>query len=172
MGSTPNDWTLVGVMFDQIALLDPTVFEHDGRWWLLATIAGTMPDSDLHAWHASSPLGPWTSHPLNPVKSDVRAGRPAGNLFRVGDALYRPAQDCTKRYGDSISINRIVRLDPEGFEEVEVARVSPAAAWPWPDGLHTFNVFGHRIVIDARRQVTRVLPIFRCLRRSSRRVQR
>ncbi|MFZ4410721.1 MAG: glucosamine inositolphosphorylceramide transferase family protein [Paracraurococcus sp.] len=153
MGATPLDWTAVATLLDGVPLLDPTLFEHAGRWWLLAARADAAPDTDLHAWHAPCPLGPWVPHGLNPVVSDVRAARPAGAVLRHAGALYRPGQDCAAGYGAAVVLHRILRLEPEAYSEVAVRRLEPGADWPWPDGLHTLNLIPGGLLIDAKRRV-------------------
>jgi hypothetical protein len=155
MEADPWHWTQVAHVLRDMALIDSTLFEHGNLWWLMATLSGAGSDTDLHAWYAPSPFGPWTPHGLNPVKSDVRSSRPAGNLFRIGDRLYRPAQDCERGYGTAVVINQIIHLDPNRFVETAVRRFEAARDWSSSDGLHTFNVFGELVVIDAKRRVLR-----------------
>ena len=104
-------------------LLDPTIVEWDGRWWLFGTRRDRDPNAELWLWHAPSPFGPWTAHPANPVKIDVRSSRPAGTPFVRDGVLYRPAQDCSRGYGGAVVINRVVRLDETAFVEEPVERV-------------------------------------------------
>ena len=151
MGSDPTKWALVARVLDNIPIVDPTLFQHEGRWWLFATIRGCAPDADLHASYAVSPFGPWTEHAGNPLKSDIRSARPAGALFIVDGALHRPAQDCSGGYGSAIAINRIICLTPCRFEEITVRHLRPVADWPFPSGLHTFNACGDVVIIDAKR---------------------
>jgi len=153
MGATPLDWTAVATLLEGVPLLDPTLFVHAGRWWLLAARADAAPDTDLHAWHAPCPLGPWVPHGLNPVVSDVRAARPAGAVLRHAGTLYRPGQDCAAGYGAAVVLHRILRLEPEAYSEVAVRRLEPGADWPWPDGLHTLNLIPGGLLIDAKRRV-------------------
>lgn len=155
MGATPDRWEQVAHLLPGLRLADPTIFPHAGRWWLFATPDGAEVGTALHLWHAPSPLGPWTAHPLNPVKRDVASARPAGQVFAHGDALYRPGQDGAGAYGRAVVLHRILRLDPEGFEEVAVARLEPGRDWPCPDGLHTVNWQDGALVLDALRHVPR-----------------
>ena len=114
------------------------------------TVDGAVFDhEDLHLFHAESPLGPWRPHRRNPVKSDVRSARPAGRLFRRGGAWYRPSQDCAKRYGYDIIINKIDAWDIDKYAEVEVDRISP----DWRQGVvttHTINACTGLTVIDGQ----------------------
>jgi hypothetical protein len=149
----PDEWTSIGIVLDDVNAVDPTITEVDGTWWLMfATIVpGTEDASALHIYHASSPLGPWSAHPRNPVKVDVRGARPAGRVFRRGGRLYRPAQDGAPRYGEAIRVFEIVTLSKDVYEEREVARLAPR----WRRGLvgtHTINAVGALTTIDARQQ--------------------
>jgi hypothetical protein len=169
MGATPRDWTEVAHWPPEGQLADPTLFEHAGRWWLFATPHGPAAGTDLHLWHAATPFGPWTAHPLNPVISDVRAARPAGAVFAVGDSLVRPAQDGAGAYGRAVVLHRILRLDPDGYDEMAVARIEAGRDWPARDGLHTLNWLEGRAVIDAKRQVPDAMAPARMLLRRLRR---
>lgn len=149
--SFPHEWELSAVLMEDIAAVDTTLIETGGRWWMFTSIApeGTADfESELHLFYAPSPLGPWTPHPRNPVKSDIRSARPAGAIFSTGgSALFRPAQDCAQRYGHSIVIHEIRELTPERFEEVPVARIAPTWA-PHLVGTHTLNSAPGLVVVD------------------------
>ncbi|MBM4439026.1 MAG: hypothetical protein FJ027_01280 [Candidatus Rokubacteria bacterium] len=154
----PYEWTHEAKLAANDQLVDVTIQEIDGRWWMFANAPAT-PDvhyeswvwDELHVFYADSPLGPWTPHPANPVVSDVRRARPAGRLFRYNGAWYRPAQDCGGRYGARLAIQRITRLDPERYDEVPVTTLGPS--WrPGLTGLHTVNAAGGLTVIDVRRR--------------------
>jgi hypothetical protein len=145
----PTHWKLERVVLSGITAFDPTPALLFGRWWLFANIPayGAGTSDELHLFHADSPLGPWTPHRDNPIKSDVRSARPAGGIFENHGQFYRPAQDCSKRYGSAVSINCILQLNPETYEEVEMGTVGPN--WgPNVEGVHTFNVAGNMTVID------------------------
>ena len=139
--SFPAEWRLERVLLQGEKLYDVTLREIGGRWWMFASMAvgGALEWDELHLFHADSPLGPWRPHRRNPVKSDVRSSRPAGSLFEWQGSLCRPAQDCSRRYGYAISVNRILRIDTEEYREVEVSRILPG----WDDsvlGVHTLNM--------------------------------
>ena len=111
-------------------------------------VSGASSYDELHLYYADNPFGPWTSHPGNPVKSDVRSARPGGNLFRWNGQLIRPAQDCGSRYGYATTLNKILRLDTESFEEEQIGRILPK----WDEsllGTHTINHANTLTVVDA-----------------------
>lgn len=156
----PYEWELERILIENVEAADPTLTEIDGTWWLFA---GTRPYDvikddnymELSIFSADSPLGPWKPHKDNPVKSDVRSSRPAGNLFFREGRLYRPAQDCSKDYGYAVSINRIIELTQERFCEQEVARILPE----WIPGsrlVHTLNSCEGLTVIDTMNTISKV----------------
>ena len=104
---------------------------------------------ELNLYHADTPLGPWTPHKRNPVVSDVRHARPAGRPFKVGAFWYRPAQDCSLRYGYAIALRRIVRLDPNELVEEPATTLTPD--WdPKVIATHTVNAVDGLTVIDVQ----------------------
>ena len=145
----PSRWKLERVLLSGLAASDPTPAFVFGKWWLFAGIpvSGAGTSVELHLFYADSPLGPWTPHRANPVKSDVRSARPAGRIFENDGQFYRPAQDCSRRYGYAVSINRILQLNPDTYREVEVDKIVPTRD-PTVVGVHTFNVAGDLTVID------------------------
>jgi hypothetical protein len=150
----PEEWSKVAVLLPRFAGVDPTVFRHDGRWWLMATEKGRFEDVELRIWHAPDLLGPWTPHVRNPVKADVRGSRPAGPPFLHEGRLYRPAQDCSQTYGGRITVQRVMRLTPTEFAEETVTVIEASARDRWRVGPHTLTVLTEDLVlIDARRTV-------------------
>ena len=148
----PRGWRRRAILLEDVPALDSTVFVHEGRWWLLCTVAeGGQPHLAVHAWHAPDLLGPWAPHPANPLKLDVRSARPAGAPFVHGGVLYRPAQDCARGYGRRVLLNRVDALTPTDFAETPVAVVGPDPAGPYPRGLHTLSGLGPVTLVDGNR---------------------
>jgi len=130
----PDQWEFHAVLLDGVIAYDPTLVEHDGRWWMFATIEhdGNSTDDELHLFYASGPFDKWIPHPLNPIQLDVRSARPAGALFREQGRLFRPAQDCSACYGSAISIQEVQCMTTQDYKEIEVSRVSA----DWAKGAH------------------------------------
>jgi len=151
----PLKWESYSVLLDGIKAYDPTLIEHDGRWWMFVSVQnnGNSSADELHLFHADNPFSEWVPHPLNPVNTDVRSARPGGALYRKDGELFRPAQDCSVRYGYALSIQKILRMTEKDYEEEEVCRILPdwsPGAW----GTHTVNQGAGIIVYDyiARRR--------------------
>ncbi len=145
----PTGWKLEKVLINDVQAVDATLHEFSGCWWLFCNIGGTefSSNDELHLFYVDSPLGPWTPHKRNPIKSDVRSARPAGKLFSKNGNLYRPSQDCSIRMGGAISINKVLVMDRENYEEVQVSRIDPQWA-PSLYGIHTINTADELTVVD------------------------
>ncbi len=146
----PVRWERVTTLVDGVAVVDPTPLFHDGHWWLFGTIKDDEPDTKLHVWSASTLRGPFTAHPLNPVKIDVTSSRPAGTPFLVDGVLYRPAQDCSSSYGGAVALNRVVALGAGGLVEEPAGRVEVPGG-RYSTGTHTLSTGGGMWVVDGRR---------------------
>ncbi len=151
--SFPDNWELVATILPKMRILDPTIFEHQNRWWLLCTMDGAGANTKLYAFHAEAPLGPWEPHLLNPIKTDISSSRPGGVPFVHNGDLYRPAQDSSDSYGGAVTINRVDLLTPIAFVEEEVRRIRPPASGKYPAGIHTLSGVGAITVVDGRRDL-------------------
>ena len=145
----PRRWKLEKKLLEGVRLVDPTFHHGAGRWWMFANSAANgsaMFDDELCIFHADRLLGQWQPHARNPVKSDARCARPAGQLFWRAGALYRPAQICVPLYGAGLSLNRVLRLTPHEYAERQVERILPGDGLL---GLHTLNRAGDLTLTDA-----------------------
>lgn len=130
--------------------VDPTLYHHDGLWYLFASAAegGSSTSDELFLFTAESLDGPFEPHPCNPIVQDVRRARPAGRLVRHGGRLIRPAQDCAPEYGSAVAFNEIVELDRTRYHERPLSRLEPS----WQPGLwgcHTYSAVPGVEVLDA-----------------------
>lgn len=146
----PRKWQYETTLIPDIAAVDATLHESDGKLWLFCNVAAERVSScdELHIFHADSLTGPWTPHPSNPVVSDVRRSRPAGRLFLHEGSLVRPAQDCSVCYGHAIQLNRIQKLSETEYREEPFRKISP---WlPGCTGTHTLDQNEDYEVLDAK----------------------
>jgi len=145
----PDTWTLHTRWFEGQPLVDATIFEHDGRWWLFGSrpVPQTLVGDELYVYHAPMPLGPWKAHLQNPVRSGVDGSRPAGIPFRTSNHLVRPAQFGAPHYGAGVRFWQIDTLTPDRYEERDLGSLVPN----WSKkviGYHTINSAGHVTVGD------------------------
>jgi hypothetical protein len=150
-GALPDRWERAHVLVEA-PVVDPTVVEWNGRWWLFGTRRDRDANAELWLWSATDFAGPWKPHPLNPVKIDVTSARPAGTPFVREGALHRPAQDCSEGYGGAIVVNRVERLDELGFEETTIERLDLSTD-RLGAGNHTLSFGAGLVAIDGKRRV-------------------
>jgi len=146
----PDKWEHEIDLIAGIDAVDATVIEHDGTWWIFATVIenpGVASTDELHLFYSDEfPSANWTAHPLNPVISDVRRARPAGRLFTKDGRLYRPSQDSSGRYGRAVNINLVTTLSRTDYAEEVVSRIEPEWAKD-VRGVHTLSI-GDRIMLS------------------------
>jgi hypothetical protein len=145
----PNRWRLEKVLLRDAGFVDATIHRTDDRWWMFVNVGveGGEAHDELHLFHAEHLLGEWQPHRCNPVKSDVRCARPAGQLYRRNGILYRPAQICAPLYGSGVSINQVLHLSPQAYLEQEDERILPTSREGLL-GIHTLNRAGDLSVVD------------------------
>jgi hypothetical protein len=145
----PHEWEHAANLVEGIPVVDTTPFCVDDAWYFFT---GTKePGLECLLFYADRLDGRWRYHPANPISSDARRARPAGSLFYRGGRLFRPAQDCSVRYGYAIVLNEIVKLSKTEYEEREAETILPV----WRPGLlgtHTFNANERYEVIDGLRR--------------------
>jgi hypothetical protein len=149
----PDRWELDRVLVEGVRAYDTTVFEHDGRTWLFATVGvhGGVIAETLSLFWAESLTGVWEAHPGNPVVADVRSSRPAGRIIRRDGRIVRPSQDGSGRYGRALVFNEIEELSPETYRERELLRIEPG----WARGgvaVHHYDSDDEVEVVDSRRR--------------------
>ena len=142
----------VGTIMPGRQVVDPTLWRDGDRHWLFCTFQDSDPNGALHLYHAPAITGPWTAHPGNPVQTGRDRSRPAGPLFRMGNVLVRPAQDCSATYGGAVVLHAVTRLDAEGYAESVLRRLDPVAG-RYGAGLHTICAAGQRTLVDGKRWV-------------------
>lgn len=148
----PWKWTFVRNIMKDINAVDSTLLNYDGKWWLFTLIdkinshLAASPELYLF-WSDDLMSDHWMSHPMNPVVTDVRYARPAGKLFIKDEKIYRPSQDCSGRYGNSIDLNQILVLNCENYKEKRILKIKP----DWEKafkGTHTYNFYKGFTIMD------------------------
>jgi len=135
----------------KLPLLDSTIIKYNDKYWLFGTLKGVDSNKKLYIYFSDNLFGHFTPHPKNPVKNSVTDSRPAGKFIEVDGVLYRPAQNCEKEYGESITINKVKILSETDFEEEPYMVISPDNLNLKNDRIftiHTINVIDDLIVVD------------------------
>lgn len=149
----PHKWKFEKILVSGFSTADTAFFaDNSGRVWLF-----TQSDSQTMAlFSASSIFDMFTKTLIN-----VNHPRSAGTIFRYGEAIYRPAQDCSEQYGKAVKINKITKLGPQEYEE-RLVQTYDAGWFPELTGCHTFNLCGDFVITDGRLRVES--PYAECVR--------
>ena len=145
----PGGWIKEVTLVASVVASDSTLLQHNGRWWLFATVrdgGGAFSDA-LHIWSALDFRGPWVPHPRNPVLIDIASARPAGRMVVRNGTLFRPVQDCRQGYGQALGIARILELDENRFEQTVDKILTSGHRWRGRR-IHTLNSAGGFEFID------------------------
>ena len=165
--SLPAEWELARE-FLKASAVDTTVWTEAGVNWFFVTLRERR-GGGLQLWLFSSRgiMEDWQSHPANPVSTDIRSSRGGGAIYREGNKLMRPSQDCSGNYGRSFTLNEIVVLNEREYRELPCETVE---ASPGMIGTHTYARLDEVEAIDgcASRSIFQVYDV----RSFSRRVGR
>lgn len=126
---------------------DATIFEMDGKSYLCTTM---LPDTNSTSVkiYSFDKENLKVVDKIATVEFPIVCGRNAGEVFSVDGQLYRPAQDCTLRYGHGVILQKMTMKDGEWkFEDVNSFY---PCTFNYNQGMHTFNNYKGLIVIDAR----------------------
>lgn len=147
----PDKWALDSVLMDNVRCVDSTVFkEKEGlrlltyekrdKEWALICYALNMEEKTLQKCGEKI------------YKTNV--GRPAGNLLQTDKGLLRPAQDCSRKYGEALLIYQVDNLDKNGYEERYVEKMC-IEQFSFPQKvqrIHTLNQDSCYEVVDVFRE--------------------
>jgi folate-dependent phosphoribosylglycinamide formyltransferase PurN len=152
--SLPGNWVACKTLLSGVYIYDPTLFLHNGTWYLFCTQKLRKEESSdacLHIYCSHHLLNePFLPHPQNPIHTDVRKARPAGQLFWLNGALIRPVQIGAPNYGAGISFQRVDVLSPVDYHETTWQVVKP----DWDKrilAMHSFNSVSDLSVSDIQR---------------------
>lgn len=151
------------------ALYDPIIFKKNNKYWLFGAIFENRVDYKMHIFYSDKITGPYVSHPANPVKNGLDGVRGAGNIIEVDNELYRPAQNCANSYGESMTINRIIKLDEKNYAEEYYMLIKPDEKEFRKNQIfkiHTLNISGDLIVVDGMKWILAVREQWKKFRRS------
>lgn len=153
----PYQWEPVSEFSFPETVIDPSVFFHDGLWWMCYTPAdsGYSRQSVLSVAFSESLMGPWQLHPQNPVRITPVSSRPGGSVIITDEGIILPTQDCTMTYGGGLSFLKITCLTPVKFEAhvINHLNANHAEFGSYCHGVHTLSAMGDYTLIDAKRMV-------------------
>jgi hypothetical protein len=147
----PFDWQWQMNLMEDITAVDTTLYFHNNKWWMFVNLIeneGASSLDELFIFYSEElHSNQWQPHKQNPVVSDVKNSRPAGAMFSMNNKIYRPAQNCSQRYGYGFNLNEIELLNELEYKEKIISDIKPN----WDKNLlasHTFSKVNCLHVID------------------------
>ncbi len=137
----------------EFPLLDSTIIKKSGMYWVFGVLTDDNAGYEEHVFYSDNLLGPYKGHPANPVKRGLDGTRSAGSFIEVDGAIYRPAQNCEKEYGDSITIYKINELNDKRVSEEPYMNIEINRSNRHNDGMfkiHTINYMNDLILVDGK----------------------
>lgn len=151
------------IVYTKDHLVDTTPFDYNGkRYYFSERVIKPHTFDRLDVFYESeNNLVELSSG--NPVKTDFSTARCAGKLFKYGDMLIRPSQDCSETYGSKLNFNRIVKLSANEYDEELLTTVTADSIILNSDknynGIHTYNSLDNIEVIDLKKRNFNLLNI-------------
>lgn len=137
-------------LMNPICILDEAVADASiiktGEKYLLICTQYPNTQEKAYLYESNSLFGPFKKISNNPCQTLLSCSRPGGNWIEVGNEIYRPAQNCSVRYGGSLSIMKCTFIEKDMIEEVnfEIYPISRR----YNLGIHTLNFHQDTCVID------------------------
>ena len=117
----PHKWSFHATLL-QGELIDPSLFFHRGRYWMLAGLGNGRHDI-LRLFWANSLTGNWVEHQKSPiVLGNAQIARPAGRVLVWNERILRFAQNCEGAYGEDVRVLEITELSKTNYSEKQIGR--------------------------------------------------
>lgn len=161
----PDKWELDAVLLSDAQYVDSTVYETEGKKYLLSYV------KEDGAWHLDIFALCMEERKLKKLHRKTyrtNIARPAGFLLETEQGMVRPAQDCSRKYGESMILYRVLEATEEGYRE-EAAQTICANQLKFPGKVHrvhTLNRDSIYEVVDVFQEKLDLLHGWKILKRS------
>lgn len=124
---------------------DSHILKKDGLYYLFTSVSYRW-KYDLELYYSDDLLtGQFKKHPLSPVCRGNEYGRCGGSVIHNNNDYYRITQDCHDRYGENVSIMKVLGLDRESYvEELYKRNIFRIGEGVYRDGVHQLNIVKFR----------------------------
>lgn len=136
----PFKWEKI-VLKKGIVLADTTAFLYDGKVFLVGFNEKINMTKLYHLDMSEKKLDCICER-----KHSEKRFRPAGQLFYREGRLYRPTQNCERKYGGSLIINQVTEFME--LKEKFIKEIFPETVGTQYSGMHTYNTEDFYEVID------------------------
>ena len=153
----PNKWEKEKTLISGEKLVDTTIYENEDGFYLISyKISGNevrVYSLDMESKEVKL---------ISKKKYYRNVGRPGGRLFWEDGKLMRPAQDCSRKYGEALIIYQVDDLNKAGeFVEHEVRRIKAGELLidNIPERVHQLTTMGTYEVIDVYKERLNLLHV-------------
>lgn len=160
----PDKWKKVKSLISGEKLVDTTVYENEDGFFL---ISYKVASNEVRVY--SLDMERIEVKQISRKKYDKNVGRPGGRLFVEGGKLLRPAQDCSRKYGEALIIYQVDDLNYDGnYIEHEVKRIEACefGISKNPERVHQITIAGQYEVVDVLKEKLELLHAIRIYIRS------
>lgn len=123
--------------FNDGTFTDAVLFENDGKKYMITTQEPNPNGSILDYYELDADYN--VTGKIRQFEFEGRTARNGGDIFKIQDRVFRPAQICDHRYGEGIEIQELIFADGKIEKFIPLKRLMPQS-FRWSEGLHTFNV--------------------------------
>lgn len=129
----------------------PTMFQHNGLWWLLFYISDNN-GSKVQLYWADDLHLPFQPHAMNPLPAQEPSLIPAGPIIQYKDKLLRPMLNLAGKQS-VIELQEVVSLTKEHFETAQLKSITTPDKGNLSGGLVHLSGNEHYTVITSKRPV-------------------
>lgn len=133
--SFPDKWEKVGQLAEGI-YYDTTYVNHQGKDYLI-TYSPKKGYYELGLF--AFDIDGRKVEKISEIQYRENKGRPAGRLYVENGALIRPAQDCSRKYGENLFFYMVDSLDAQHFSEILNSTISAKETDSTFQRVHTYN---------------------------------
>lgn len=138
--SFPMKWRVASVVMRDTVYSDPMIYIKDN---LIFLWYNTYTDGEkLKLIYAHDINGPWTEHPMSPIRIDGNDSRPAGTINEIDGRLFYFVQNHQDGYGTGVIAYEILKLSSIEYQDLRL--VKNPFLWKngdgWcRDGMHQYS---------------------------------
>ena len=163
----PDKWKKVKSLIRGQKYVDSTVYQEGKQFYLLSyTMVGGY---EIHVF--SLDMEKQELELLSKKRDEKNVARPGGRLFMENGRIMRPAQDCSRKYGEALIIYQVDDLNKDGeFVEHEVRRIEAAELHVEKDPKRVHQLTSDSVfeVVDVYREKIDLLHVPKIYMRSRR----
>ncbi len=143
----PYKWKKKQTLIDNVQAVDTTPLKTENGWYLFTSevVKGADYNDELSIYKSSDLIhSPFEKLYDEPVISDVTKARMGGHFIQKDNDIIRVSQDCGKRYGHKVKLNKVIQIEG-GYKEEALETIGPSQGGI---GFHTYNKDHDMIIGD------------------------